>query len=327
MNTKNSKTGQTRSRPAALGIQELALVGWLAADPANRFAMASERSFACYEKLEPRPDGKRPVRKIADWEKDEHSKALKPWFGGVIGCKHQRVAAAGHVVSYAMLGTYGKNDRVLFEEAVADIYIPGRWIHGSSYIALSPTGGSWWENEGKAAHAAALEKLEKAAARAKASERRALFGWVRNFVGDIPDGLRKSVPAGCEMPLPRLKGLRPVLTAIIVRETAERYYLRDVRSVSQGDSLITHSAIRDNGKERYIEKGRLMLDYASDAAIDELVRFDSEQQQDHNERCRLAAEELLPILRRHADAMKQNEASHDDRLRELLAKIARDGDA
>src|SRR5690606_12320294 len=116
MNTKNSKAGKARRKPAPLGVQELALVGWLAADPANRFAMASQRHFACYEKLDPREDGRRPVRRFTDWDTDEHSTALKPWFGGVIGCKHDRVADAGHVVSYAMLGTYGKNDKVLFQE-------------------------------------------------------------------------------------------------------------------------------------------------------------------------------------------------------------------
>lgn len=322
MNSKNSKPGQSRKKPPALGIQELALVGWLAADPQNRFAMASDRSFSCYEKLDPREDGKRPVRKLADWEKDEHSAVLKSWFGGTINCKHQRVADAGHVVSYAMLGTLGRNDRALFREAVEDIYIPGQWNLNSRYIAITPSGSEWWESEGREAHSVALEKLARATARDRAAERRAVFGWVSNFEKRIPDELQDRLPAGYEMPLPKLKGRRPMLTAIIVRETAERYYVRDVRSVRQGESITAHVAVREHGKEHYIEKYRLMLDHASDAAISALANFDAEQQQDHNERCRRAAEELLPILRRHAEVSKQNEAGHDDRLCELLVKLA-----
>ncbi|NTF17931.1 hypothetical protein G6L37_05910 [Agrobacterium rubi] len=322
MNTKISKPAKTGKKAAALGVQELALAGWLAADPGNRFAMAGGRYFACYEKLPPRQDGKRPVAKIGDWEKTGQAASLKVWFGGTIGCKPSRLADLGYFSVYAMLGTVGRNDRILFQEAVADIHIPGSWNLDSRYIALTASGEAWWAAEGREAHAAALDKIAAASARAKAAERRAVFGWVAGFDRYLPEDLENQLPRGVEVPLPKLRGVRPMVSAIIVRETAERYYVRDVRPIRQGESLTAHVGVREHNREHYIEKDRILLDHASDAAIASLALFDREQQQDHNERCRRAAEELIPILRRHAEAVVQNEAAHDDRLRDLLKGLS-----
>jgi hypothetical protein len=324
MKTKNSKTAKAGTKPTALGVQELALLGWLAEDPAARFAIASDRSFACYERLSPLGDGKHPVRKLADWEIDDHSTELKKWFGGKISCKYQRLCEAGHAVSHVMLGLPGKNDRVRFQEAVADVHISGSWNLSSVYVGITASGAEWWRQEGHRLHSAHLEKIAEAAAKAAAAERRALFGWMASFDRKIPEAIQDMIPSGTDLPLPKLKGVRPMFTAIIVRETAERYYVRDVRPIDRGNSVVAYVGLRDHGKERYIDKDRLLLDHVTDAALASISSFDREQQQDHNERCRRAAEEMLPILKRLSDSARQTEAEHEDRLRELLAKLRND---
>lgn len=323
MKKADTSAGRTRNKPTKISVQERALVGWLADDPENRFAMVSGRSCAIYEKLEQNASGKRPVRKFADYLPDDNLAALREWFGGEIKFRGDSTSAAGYVVNYAQLGRVFKMDeRKLFAEAVKDIYIAGQWNLDSSYIGITPEGLEWWATEGREAHLADLKKLAEAAEVARAAERRAVFGWVTSFMQRVPDEGADLARQGYELPLPRLKGMRPMLTAIIVRETATRYYVRDARHIRGGDSITYSAAVHQHGKEFYIEKDRLLLDNASDADLAALTSFDDRQQQDHYERCTRAADELLPILRRHVALAKQNGAEHDDMMRELLARLS-----
>lgn len=322
MNTKIS-AGAQRKSAGKPGILELSLLGWLAADAKNRFAIASEHSFACYEKLTPREDGLRPVRKLADYQKDDASDALKAWFGGVIAWKPGALLEDERFVRYVMLGTaFKKEDRELFKAAVADVYIPGSWNLSSVYIGATEAGIEWWNSTGAELHASLLEKIAARREKDRAAERRAVFGWVMHFDRKIPERIQDMLPQGMELPLPRLSGLRPMFTARIVRETPDRFYVEDVQPLNRASSLIATLGVRSHGKHQYVDRDRLMLDYASQADAAALLEFDQSQQQDHAERCHRAAEELEPIIRRYIAGSVQNEAEHADRMRELLASLA-----
>jgi hypothetical protein len=125
-----------------------------------------------------------------------------------------------------------------------------------------------------------------------------------------------------ELPLPRLSGLRPMFTARIVKETPDRFYVEDVQALNRASSLIATLGVRTHGKHQYVDRDRLMLDNASQSDADALLAFDLSQQEDHADRCRRAAEELEPIIRRYIAGAVQNEAEHADRMRELLERLA-----
>lgn len=322
MNTKTT-AGAQRNSAGKPGILELSLLGWLAADPKVRFAIESEHSFACYEKLAPREDGLRPIRKLADFQKDDASSALKEWFGGKIAWKAGALAGDGFFDRYVMLGTaFKKEDRELFKAAVADVYIPGSWNLSSVYIGATEAGIEWWKSTGAELHASLLAKIAAKREKHRAAERRAVFGWVMHFDRKTPERIQDMLPQGMELPLPRLSGLRPMFTARIVKETPDRYYIEDVQSLNRASSLIATLGVRSHGKHQYVDRDRLMLDHASQADAAALLEFDLSQQQDHTDRCHRAAEELEPIIRRYVAGAVQNEAEHADRMRELLTRLA-----
>ncbi len=315
--------GAPRKSAGKPGILELSLLGWLAEDPKNRFAIASDHSFACYEKQAPREDGLRPVRKLADFQKDADSDALKVWFGGKIAWKAGALLDEGCFVRHVMLGTAFKNDdRELFKAAVADVYIPGSWNLSSAYIGVTDAGIEWWKSTGSELHASLLEKIAARREKDRAAERRAVFGWVMHFDRKIPERIQDMLPQGMELPLPRLSGLRPMFTARIVRETSDRFYVEDVQPLNRASSLIVTLGVRTHGKHQYVDRDRLMLDHASQADAAALLEFDQSQQEDHTDRCLRAADELEPIIRRYIAGAVQNEAEHADRMRELLDSLA-----
>lgn len=315
--------GAQRKSAGKPGILELSLLGWLAEDPGNRFAMASEHTFACYEKQAPREDGLRPVRKLADFQNDADSDALKEWFGGKIAWKAGALLEDGFFVRHLMLGSaFKKDDRELFQKAVADVYIPGSWNLSSAYIGVTDAGIEWWKSTGAELHASLLTKIGAKREKERASERRAVFGWVMHFDRKTPERIQDMLPQGMELPLPRLSGLRPMFTARIVKETPDRFYVEDVQALNKASSLIATLGVRTHGKHQYVDRDRLMLDHASQSDAAALLAFDLSQQEDHSDRCRRAAEELEPIIRRYIAGAVQNEAEHADRMRELLERLA-----
>lgn len=315
--------GAQRKSAGKPGILELSLLGWLAEDPGNRFAMASEHTFACYEKQAPREDGLRPVRKLADFQNDADSDALKEWFGGKIAWKAGALLEDGFFVRHLMLGSaFKKDDRELFQKAVADVYIPGSWNLSSAYIGITDAGIEWWKSTGAELHASLLTKIGAKREKERASERRAVFGWVMHFDRKTPERIQDMLPQGMELPLPRLSGLRPMFTARIVKETPDRFYVEDVQALNKASSLIATLGVRTHGKHQYVDRDRLMLDHASQSDAAALLAFDLSQQEDHSDRCRRAAEELEPIIRRYIAGAVQNEAEHADRMRELLERLA-----
>lgn len=154
-----------------------------------------------------------------------------------------------------------------------------------------------------------------------ANRRLAVFGWVMNFDRKVPEAIEDILPPRTELPLPKLSGLRPMFSAVIVRETADRLYIEEFQPIDHASSIIASVAVKVQGTRRYVERGRLMLDHASPSDVLALAEFDRRQQDDHTERCRRAAEELLPIIRRYIDGAVQNEAEHADRIRELLDRL------
>jgi hypothetical protein len=315
--------GAQRKSAGKPGVLELSLLGWLAADPGNRFAISSDHTFACYEKLDPREDGLRPVRKLADFLKDADSATLKEWFGGVIAWKAGTLLEKGYFVRHVMLGTaFTKDDRELFHKAVGDVYIPGSWNLSSAYIGATDAGIDWWHSTGAELHASLLAKIASKQEKDRAAERRAVFGWVMQFDRKIPERIQDMLPQDMEMPLPRLSGLRPMFTARIVRETPDRFYVEDVQALNRASSLIATLGVRSHGKQQYVDRDRLILDHASQSDAAALLEFDQSQQQDHTERCRRAAEELEPIIRRYIVGAVQNEAEHADRMREMLERLS-----
>lgn len=320
---ETTTAGARRKSAGKPGILELSLLGWLAEDPANRFAMASEYTFACYEKQAPREDGLRSVRKLADFQNDADSDALKEWFGGKIAWKAGALLEDAFFVRHLMLGSaFKKDDRELFQRAVADVYIPGSWNLSSAYIGVTDAGIEWWKSTGAELHASLLAKIGAKREKERASERRAVFGWVMNFDRKTPERIQDMLPQGMELPLPRLSGLRPMFTARIVKETPDRFYVEDVQALNRASSLIASLGVRTHGKHQYVDRDCLMLDHASQSDADALLAFDLSQQEDHSDRCRRAAEKLEPIIRRYIAGAVQNEAEHADRMRELLKQLA-----
>jgi hypothetical protein len=323
MNTsKNSTRAPSSLKPK---LPELSLLGWLAEDPANRFAIESEHTFSCYEKLAPRPDGLRPVRKMSDHLADQFTVELTTWFGGKIAWKSGPLSEQGFFLKQRRVGAYKDGSVATFNELVADVYIPGDWILSSIYIAATENGVAWWNEHGRAIHAAMLAKVAEKREQERAAERRAVFGWTMQFDRKVPERIEDILPQGMQLPLPRLSGLRPMFTARIVKETPERLYLEDIRPINPASSIISMVCLKVHGKLQYVDRNRLVLDHATEDDVIALKEFDRAQQEDHNERCRRAAEEIEPILKRYFDGTIQNEAEHADRISDLLAKLRKKG--
>lgn len=153
------------------------------------------------------------------------------------------------------------------------------------------------------------------------SRRLAVFGWEMNYDRKVPENVSDLLPPRMELPLPRLSGLRPMFSAVIVRESADRLYIEDFQPIDQASSIIASVAVKMQKTSRYVDRSRLMLDHASPADVRALAEFDRRQQDDHTQRCQRAVEEMLPIIRRYIDGSVQNEAEHADRIRELLEKL------
>jgi len=315
-------------------LQELALVRWLLGDREKRFAMffSETGTVVLYERVSIREeDGLWSVRKIHHANPRPEDDETVASFGGKLKVHEDGLRNAGLIVTSAHASGFPEV-RKRFADYVSDISIPGnalnpgRWPHNAVLGTLTDDAAEWWETTGRPRyeklHAKLAEKKKEAAAR----ERVAVFGARRNYEAGAYGGehaatvgrIREIVGIAAGV-VPVWRGMRPAFSAIIVRETETRYYVRDVKYLSS--VWLRPEGGHGRNVEQYIDKERLILDNATADDIARLQAFDAEMTSDYTAMRNRLVDELVPALSAALDRKAQKDAEIDGTFDELLSSL------
>jgi hypothetical protein len=314
-----------REPPSPLRLQELALVGWLCERPAARFAVVTgsdeHARFKLYERTDRLETGAFEVVVLTDYQTGKEADEAKAAFGGNIRWNSGALVAAGHVRK-SDHGRRAGDDFSPFEQAFKDVPPSPEWPDGSHYVILSgaPT-MFWWQSSGRSLYEAMLEDAAERQAQAAARRRKGVFGKVMGYDRKAPEHLIDELPQGMEIPLPRLNAMRPLCTAEIVRETTTRFIVKNVEPFDRNTVFTSSLVAKRLGDETYVERDHLMIDWATNEDVEEVRAFDEAKQREHDERCRKAAAEIVPIMKANLERDAEEGHRHLEGLTRLLAAI------
>jgi hypothetical protein len=312
-------------------LQELAFIGWMLESPEKRFATFFSRSggVSLFERALQREDGLWTVRRISGLDPRPEDGETLARFGGRLKLDEYGLRNAG-LVATASAATTSAEERMRFESYLADINLDGgRWVYNSVLATLTPKAAEWWESEGKARYERQLAKLHDKKAAEKAKERVAVFGVRQTYdgteyagthagtvgrVGEIL-GIANSI-------VPKWRGMRPAFSAVIVRETETRYYIRDAKKLT-GAYLLVEGAMTRNNDGRYVDKDKLILDNATDADIARLRAFDDTVSEEYSEMRDKLLDDLVPVLLNAIERNVQKSAEIDGTFAEMLAAMTK----
>ncbi|NTF18052.1 hypothetical protein G6L37_06515 [Agrobacterium rubi] len=315
------------SKPFKPTLPEAALIEWLLADPARRFAVCYGNSGVVHlcERTVEVEEGRWDYRRISSADPSPEDQPTVARFGGKLKFDPHNLKFAGLVTTFAA-ATQWPEGRKAFEAFDAGIFRRTRWSYDSTIVVLTDAAEEWWKSKGQAAHEKMLAKLLAKKAAAAALERVGVFGsrWSYDagpYRGKHSDDVGRvaEVVSKAESVMPKWSGMRPAFSAVIVRETDTRYYLRDTVS-------LTNSWLRPDGGagrnvEKYIEKKYLILDNATAADIERLKDFDAEIISDYAAMRDKLVDEMIPMLIASLDRRDQKSAEIDGTFDELMESI------
>jgi hypothetical protein len=313
----------------APSLQELALVEWLLAAPEKRFAaFYNSGGMILYERDRIREeDGLFTLRRIVDANPAPEDDAVVARFGGKLKLDPWMLHNAGLVVRSSN-STPDNVERQRFKDSVADIWITGTWSHGVSHVRAAPSASAWWNTVGRARHEMLLAKLAAKKAAVAAKERVAIFGKTCNYTGGEYSGVhadaagRSAEAIGVvKGKLPKWRGMRPAFSAVIARETDSRYYLKDIRAMS--DARLDLQGGIGRNVERYVDKDRLILDHATEDDIERMKEFDRKIVEDYVAMRDRLIDEMVPSILASLDRSVQKAAEIDDTWAELLSSMSK----
>lgn len=314
------------SKPFKPTLSEAALVEWILGDPKKRFAVHYRNSGGIHlcERTVRREDGRWEFRRIGGVDPSLEDQPVVARFGGKLKFDPHGLQVAG-LAEVSAAATSWPDERKRYETLTADLYRPTPWSYDSAIVTLTTAAADWWAEKGKAAHGKMLAKLEEKKSAAAANERVAIFGARQGYGGGRYSGLHADV-AGlgeiigkAESIVPKWTGMRPAFSAVIVRETETRFYLRDAQKLTNA-YLRTEGGIGRNA-ESYIEKKYLILDNATAADIARLKAFDEEIQSDYVAMRESLIDEMVPVLIASMARHEQKAAEIDGTFKEMMESI------
>ena len=314
------------SKPFKPTLSEAALVEWILGDPEKRFAVHYRNSGGIHlcERTVQRQDGRWEFRRISGVDPSLEDQSVVARFGGKLKFDPRGLHVAG-LAEVSAAATSWSDERKRYEALTADLHRQTPWSYDSAIVTLTAAAAGWWEKNGKPAHEKMLAKLEERKAAAAANERVAVFGIRQGYGGGRYSGQYADVArlgeiiGKAESIVPKWAGTRPAFSAVIVRETETRFYLRDARKLTDA-YLRTEGGIGRNA-ESYIDKKYLILDNATAADVERLKAFDEEIQSDYVAMREKLIDEMVPVLIASLDRHQQKSAEIDGTFKEMMESL------
>ncbi len=302
-----------------LTFPELALLDWLCEPgPARRLFtyhphIRSGGSMHYYELSEPNEEGKRTPNMIQD-RQVLHQLHLR--FGrenfSTMNLYRSKLLSNWH-----SLGHHAHGDKSSYEKLI-DLLTRNPFHYADNIYAPSKAGRAYWENTGKAE----LERLREQQRNQRESVARTIVIGATDYVElSLDADMRKAFPSGFPLPLPKRRYRRAYATAEVVKETASRLYLTNVKQIPGGQVNYNNNPIEGREPNCYIPREAVLLDHASPAAIRALIALDEEHIDSQQQALRSAFDQMLPILQALDSRLAQQAAMRDDMLRETLARF------
>lgn len=293
--------------PKRLPIGNLALIEWLAANPARRFAVQDRYDFRLCER---KPEGGLEIhRPSAGGE-------LLAKFGGRARIETSTLLRAGLIVGINPLGNRDAvqklrdrigGDRDPFHYA-DNIYLPRKALV------------DFWENEGRGQIAAI--RAERAQARERV-DRMVILGTVHTIEPRIPDDLMTLLPPDLRLPMPSRKVLQPYATARVVKVSETRVYVEEV--VPAFEVSYRENPVSGSGSGAYVEPSAILLDPATPEAMEELVGLYRDRVAEIEAKYADTLREIAPALALLSNKLRQSDGMYEDLMRDAISRHAQGG--
>lgn len=310
-------------------LSDLALLSWLIEVPERRFAIVNPLSGAIslWERIELGEDGLWSFDKVSSFRPTPE---IHERFGGKMKFREYTLQKSGLIEMVRALAV-DKSEKARFNDYVSDIRVPKRWngdtVWGSGVLVL-PTSAApeWWESVGRPRYEKLIEKISEKKAVAAAKERVAVFGLRAKYSVDSYEGIHAaqagfaSMAAGIVSEIvPKWKGVRPAFSAVVVRETETRCYIRDAKRIS--NVHLNPQTTATVPVESWISKEYLLLDNATEVDIAKLKTFDEGVCTDYVEMRDRTIDAMVPALVEALRRGDQKSAEIDGTFADMLADI------
>lgn len=197
----------------------------------------------------------------------------------------------------------------------------GKYTLSDTFYGLTETGQQWFRSEGGNLY---LDAVRKRLQLESESRRTILIGCVQQIMPKLNESQAAMRPQGFPVPLPSRPTVRPFATAVVVKETPEGFYVRDVELLESQlkNPQFSYSAnpIVDRNPHDFVPRDAVLADNVSTAAVQRVISVDEQIYDDVTASQSRIIDELLPILRRYADLQLQQSFAHKDMFDEAVSK-------
>lgn len=316
--------GMTAGEVRKLKFPQLAAFAWLTEEGRERAAVAvtNEKTLRLFDIL--REGETVTVARAGESEDRSANVALLDSLGGSREIDLGKLADAGFLVrAFSRSGEPDAQGNNRFWKFFDDLgHEPfSRKAPGLVLLRVTAEGVAWWNGVGKARYEALREARD--AERAEVA-RTVVIGVTAVVYPDLPDRLKDRLPSDFVMPFKAMKIVRPTFTATVVKESASRVYIKDVRRIRTGGGWGTASDERRNpisghAPNQFVEPGDIMADGASEQLVLKLLEIDRDTVETFNTTVTNAVESILDPLRLAYERAFQAAAMRDDLVREAIA--------
>lgn len=295
---------------------QLALFDWLMERDRRRFFSHHSGIAATHEVWLYETDGvdengkKKLVRLLPNSEGMEgraKAAALIERLGGRATIQTWQLLQQGHIAGLSM------NSNSEAFEAFSSQFNKAMWHWSEHLYVVTDKGRAWWKETGRELFEAEKSKRDKERA---AVERVVLLGRVERVRPEVPREIATRVPEGMSLPLPSRSVLRPQATAVVVKETTTRLYLRDVSWLRPVD--YSSRVVEGREPSEYVAREHVILDGAEPETVERLMKIDAEYVEDVNRIAEQAVNSILPALLSLDSRLKQKDAEREDMMKEAI---------
>lgn len=295
--------------PRKLSLGNLALIEWIAENPAKRFLVQNRYDFRLCE-IKPE-GGLRTVRPSQGGE-------ILAKFGGRARIDTTPLYRGGFISHFDPVGNAGAVAKLRLRiggDATRDPFHFQDQIYTPKQAMLD-----FWERDGKRQIAAI--RAERAEALAKV-ERMVILGAVRTIEPKVPEDLRNLLPQDLRLPLPSRRVLQPYATARVVKVSETRVYVADV--VRAFDTDYRADPVTGSAAGAYVEPASILMDPATPEAMEELVGIYKERVAEIESKYADTLREIAPALALLSNKLRQGDGMYEDLMREAIARHAEGG--
>lgn len=314
--------------PLKLNYAQLSLMAWFAEKPSERVILASGGIYSTRALCELKQTGPTPswcspeeIRYPAAVPGSNNlSVPAREFFGGGSTDVPTLTLLQGGVIDRFTItsaqefnpASASKLEKNLFGETPISLRYDG------TIQAISPLGLEWWKQTGEALYlAAAAKRLAKRAA----SIRRIVVGGIFNVVPEANKAQKEQLGGHCNFPIPTRNLRRPVAVATVIKETALRVSITDIKLLNlPGVSYLStaHWPLNGTKNDAFIKKDDILVDYFDESTLSKLISADQEIYDDIKEHQSRAIDEMIPIIQRLRDQARQQTAMHEMMLNAVL---------